>query len=71
VCLHSGHICKVYLPIRPWDVSPGLVRREWAGPQRGVWVSPLTSGHVEVRGCKYWESSGVRGKNEFRKSLRF
>jgi hypothetical protein len=24
-----------------------------------------------VRWYRYWESSGVRGKNEFKKSLRF
>jgi hypothetical protein len=32
VFLYLGHISKVYLPIRPWDVSPGLVSREWARP---------------------------------------
>jgi hypothetical protein len=71
VSLYSGHICKVYLPICPRDVSPGLVSREWAGPQRGVWVSPLISGTCGGEWYRYWESSGVRRKNEFKKSLRF
>jgi hypothetical protein len=32
VFLYLGHVSKVYLPICPWYVSPGLVSREWARP---------------------------------------